>query len=153
MRDYIDYTFQANQIILDTITNHAITDEKILRTMSHIILSAQSIISQIKQQPAQEETFVIRPTKELIAINRENKENLLILLEQMPQNTMIPFTGKDGRDLSNCLHDFMHHLFFHAAHHRGQISMLLSERVKLPSEINYIAFSAKHKQLKSKANA
>lgn len=153
MRDYIEYTCRANQIILDTITNHAITDEKILKTISHIVLSAQSVISQIKQEAGQEETFVIRPTKELIAINLENKKHLIALLEQMPHDTMIPFTGKDGRDLSNCLHDFMHHLFFHAAHHRGQISMLLSERVKLPAEINYIAFSAKYKQLKSDKNA
>jgi uncharacterized damage-inducible protein DinB len=147
MNHCILYTFNANKIILDTITNHTITDEKVLKVMSHIVLSAQNIINHIdKQKSNSENTFKITSTRELIRINEENRQNLERLEMTRPINELVTYITPDGHDLSNTLGDIFQHLFFHAAHHRGQISMLLSERIKLPLEVNYIAYTSKHRQ-------
>lgn len=147
MTSYINYTHQANQILLDVIQNHGVTDEKILKILSHIILTAQSTIALIKQTPIEQETFVIKPTKELIQINTNNQMALIQLFKDVPADTFITLMTKENRDLTNYFHDILQHLFFHAAHHRGQISMLLSDRVKLPLEINYIAYKSHEKQI------
>ncbi len=147
VKSYINYTHQANQILFDVIQNHGVTDEKIRKILSHIILSAQSMIALIKQAPIEQETFVIKPTKELTQINTDNQTTLLQLFKNVPADTFITVITKDNRNLSNYFHDILQHLFFHAAHHRGQISMLLSDRIKLPLEINYLAYKSHEKQI------
>jgi uncharacterized damage-inducible protein DinB len=143
MKSYIHYTFDSNQTILDVITNHTVTDEKILKIMSHIILSAQNVLANIDGKPMDADTFKITPTNELRLANEQNKATMLRLIDEREHHEIIPYIHSSGHDFTNCLSDIIHHLFFHASHHRGQISMLLSERVKLPLEINYIAYAAK----------
>ncbi len=143
MKSYIHYTFDSNQTILDIITNHGVTDEKILKIASHIILAAQNVLAVIENKPSIEDTFRITPTNELRLVNTQNKTTMLRIIDEREHHEIIPYTHSSGHDFTNCLSDIVHHLFFHAAHHRGQISMLLSERVKLPLEINYIAYAAK----------
>lgn len=146
MKAYIHYTFDANQIILDTITNHGITDEKVIKILSHTILNTRNFINKLAlKEVSEEDTFRITPTNELVRINQQNKEALLNIIAERDLHEMIPYFTPQGHDFSNCLHDMIHHFLFHAAHHRGQISMLLSDKVKLPLEINYIAYAGKYR--------
>lgn len=47
-------------------------------------------------------------------------------------------------DIADKVEDLILHVLFHSEHHRSQIAMLISERIKLPPSSNFIIFAREH---------
>jgi uncharacterized damage-inducible protein DinB len=149
MKEYLlrifNYSHWANETLLDLIAKNKISDEYIIKMMSHV-MDVQAIrFPMVSGKKTPNITmWDIHSVEKLKDLNDETMEAaVLFLTKARPRIFLEKVAGKtiDGTDFLISKGDMLIHLANHAAHHRGQIVLRMRELGVTPPNIGYLQYN------------
>ena len=134
----------ANRKVLKSLSDQNINDDRILKLLSHIVLSEQIWMLRLKGEYYQNKDFW-----EILSLSgcekTSNENNIeytgyLNSLNEIEFSNTITYTNSKGVEHTNTIEDTLTHIAFHSAYHRGQIAREVRSLNKEPVLTDYIAF-------------
>ncbi|GAA4470191.1 hypothetical protein GCM10023093_31010 [Nemorincola caseinilytica] len=142
------YELHCNAALIEAIEQNNVSDEKVMRLMSHIGIAQQVWLMRILAEPATGpvdiwEIVPVTVLRERLAANMQRMTKAIDMLSE-PGSTTIAYTNIVGTPYTNELQDILHHILNHGTYHRGQIATRLRELgLKLPGT-DYILYIREH---------
>ena len=158
-----DYQYWANEVLLsslDHLQNEVIGSDQGLffgsvhHTVDHMLLVSQSWLARLRgEQLAVNYKVINNPDwRELkLALRRETRK-LQTWLEAQPLeffDSRIEFIAGDGKSRAIWVRDALTHLFTHYAHHRGQISAVVTRLGAPCPEMDFVYYRREMERLLS----
>ncbi len=153
MKKYFESLFThehwANLCILEVLVSSASIPPKVLEIFSHEIAIQRIWLDRINNTNSEvrlNEVFELNIMLELLEINYNE---MLAVIDKQDYNQLIAYKIPPGEfDYIITVHEILTHLSLHAAHHRGQVTMLLSqEKLKVPEVDFIIELNTQQKQI------
>ncbi len=137
------YDFWANSKIINTLSEHEVSDEKILHWMNHLVNTeqiwwdrSQNRIPRVTPHDLHELEVAERM---LVQVNRD----IITWLEYAREEVfdeLISYRNTKGSSFENTLLDIFTHIVNHSTHHRAQIAARLRELGIAPPQTDYIFY-------------
>ncbi len=155
MKEYLSklakYNSWANERLTLSLRDQNISDESVLKLLSHIVLSEQIWMIRLKSGDYSGMNFW--KTLRLAECNRQWQENakafsdfLNAKLEAEFEN-LITYKNSKGIEFSNTIEDVLTHVFMHSSYHRAQIAREVRKLGKTPAYTDYIQFIRESKKI------
>lgn len=140
-RDTFEYTFHFNDKVLDLmIESGEMFPEKSLQLINHTLNAHQIWNARIEQKTHEVQVWDIRPWNILKAINKENSENTLKILDDSDLNKRIVYKTSKGEQFENTTQEILFHIVNHSTYHRGQIASDCKQHGIIPLVTDYIFY-------------
>jgi uncharacterized damage-inducible protein DinB len=148
LKDYYLHLFEyndwANNLILKTLSEDKVFNQKAFSLFSHITISQILWLNRIKKEKYEFKDFWQRLT--LDELNKFNKKSFrdwkffIKTLNEKELQTAVSYINSRGNSYENTLAQIMTHVINHATYHRAQIASLLRAENINPPLTDYIAF-------------
>lgn len=86
------------------------------------------------------ETDALEVCREWITADTAAFEEVVSSLTAADLSETVRYTTTQGTPYSTSIQDILSHVFNHATHHRGQITLLVREAGQVPQALDYIAY-------------
>jgi len=137
------YDYWANSLILDTLIEHEVTNEKSTFLISHLVNAEQiwwdRIQNRIPRVTVQDVHELAVSQRMLTQVNRD----ILTWLEYARDNMLeehVSYRNSKGHTFENAIQDILTHVINHSTHHRAQIALKLREMDIDPPGTDYIFY-------------
>lgn len=131
----------ANNKLVSSLKNQNITDENVLRLLSHLIISEQVWLQRLAGTESKgKNIWQVLTLSECETIMFENQKKFKVLIDQTDLSGNIIYKNSKGIEYTNSTSDILIHVLFHATYHRGQIAKEVRMLNKVPVLTDYIAF-------------
>ena len=148
MKEYLSkiakYNSWANELTTLSLRDQNITDDSVLKLLSHIVLSEQIWMIRLKSGDYSGMNFW--KTLRLAECNRLWQENAkaysdFINSKLEPEfENLFSYKNSKGIEYSNSIEDVLTHVFIHSSYHRAQIAKEVRRLGKEPAYTDYIQF-------------
>ena len=142
-----EYNDWANNAVITTIKNMNCEDEKILKTMNHIIAAQDLWLERINNLDNHMiELWEVLSANELVILSKISSSNWLKFIKKLRKdkfNDPCEYVNIKGKEFVNIYSDIMQHVINHSSYHRGQINSLLRSLGHEPVIIDYIHYKRK----------
>lgn len=140
------YNGWANQIVIDTLMQANITDEYIVKIMSHIINAQFTWLGRIINYPHNYSIWGILSIEQIQKSSQENNGLWLDYLakttpEELTRNAS--YSNSSGEYFETAIIDIMAHVINHSTYHRAQIAKALRDLGIAPPNTDYITYCRK----------
>jgi uncharacterized damage-inducible protein DinB len=141
----LQYEKWANRLIIDTIGRVKEPDSRWLDLMSHILnvqmVWYSRITKDIYPPPVWEVVTGIEEIKKKYSSNNIILDSFISELRDEDLNISIPYKTTEGVEHQNTLREILTHLFNHSTYHRGQIVILMKEKIPTLPATDFILFA------------
>jgi uncharacterized damage-inducible protein DinB len=136
------YNAWCNKKVMECLRKQAVSDEKILTLMSHILAAQFLWLYRIKGlPPAPYKLWHQYTIKELSAMEEETSREWLDFVQKTDSfNRELSYKNYVGDSYTNNVEHIMMHLVNHCSYHRGQIAMLLRQKGYEPVNTDFITY-------------
>jgi uncharacterized damage-inducible protein DinB len=156
-----DYQHWANEVMfasLDYLQTDVIDSDQglffnsIHHTVDHLLLVSQTWLARLQGESvaANYKVINIPDWRELkLALRRETRK-LQSWLEAQPQeffDSQFSYTASDGKTQTIWVRDALTHLFTHYAHHRGQVSAVITRSGAPSPEMDFVYYRREMERL------
>jgi uncharacterized damage-inducible protein DinB len=132
--------YYNNKIIAVLNENPGIVSEHCIKLMSHIVNVHSIWNNKIRPAKIQYERWQIHPIHEFHAINKNNYENTLLILNSFDLDQPIDYTLSTGQAFKHPVRDLLFHALNHSTYHRGQIATEFRRMGLEPTLTDFIMF-------------
>lgn len=148
MRDYLMkvsiYNSWANDSLIQSLRSQNITDEPVLKLLSHIILSENFWMARLKAEDTSNKNFwKLLNISECYRTAHENSKAYSDFIKEKSDNDFersIIYKNTKGVEYNNTIEDILTHVFIHSAYHRGQAAKEVRRMDKEPVYTDYIHY-------------
>ncbi|HEU4551702.1 MAG TPA: DinB family protein [Chitinophaga sp.] len=140
-KELFEYNHHFNQKLIAIATENAESvSEKYVALQSHILNSHQ--VWNCKFQPGRQpySPWDIHPLRDLSAIDKNNFEASMLILDTFELNQNIQYTTTRGQAFNNSVRDILFQVINHSTYHRGQIATLFRQCGIEPVLTDYIFY-------------
>lgn len=137
------YTDWANFTILDTLEQNQISDEYIIKVMSHIVNAQFVWLDRISKQQHNFQVWgVLSYAQMRTALHENHKLWLAYLNEARPEDLLatISYTNQSGNPYENVASDIITQVINHSTYHRAQIAKALRELGFTPPNTDFMMY-------------
>lgn len=139
-----EYNDWANTLVLNSILDTRITDQKIFSLFSHIIISQVLWLNRIKSEPYEFKDFwqLLTPDQmsRLCSRNTNDWKSYIKTRQEKDLQNVISYVNSKGNPYKNTLAQIITHVINHSTYHRAQIAARLRAQDIDPPLTDYIAF-------------
>lgn len=126
--EIFEYTKASNSTCIQLLEKHGeLVPLNTLKFFSHIFNAHHVWNARIIGEKQEMGIWDIHPLENLEALNTENYEKSLSIIENFDLEQVIAYTNSHGVDLENKVKEILFHLVNHATYHRGQLMAELRE--------------------------
>ncbi|MCL5030162.1 MAG: damage-inducible protein DinB [Bacteroidetes bacterium] len=138
------YNTWANDLLIHNLRSQEITDESVLKFLSHIVLSESIWMMRLKGEDYSNKNFwKVLSITECNRLSQENSKKYSDYLKEKSDNDLerlITYKNSKGIEYSNSIEDILTHIYGHSGYHRGQIAKEVRKLDKEPAYTDYIEF-------------
>ncbi len=138
------YNSWANELLIQSLRSQGITDEPVLKLLSHVVLSESIWMMRLKAEDYSNKNFwKILSITECNRLSQENSKKYSDYMKEKSENELerlIIYNNSKGIEFSNSIEDILTHIFYHSGYHRGQIAKEVRQLDKEPINTDYINF-------------
>jgi len=141
--ELLEYEFWANDEVIRSILTLDNPPEKILSLMSHIVNAQILWLSRIQNITTNQKGWQLYDKQELVNISKDIAGKLNEYLNMMSEDELerlVSYTNTKGESFQSNVRDILTHLTHHSSYHRGQVILLLKEKVTVLPYVDYIHF-------------
>lgn len=156
-----DYQHWANEVMFTSLdyfqpevigSDQGLFFNSIHHTVDHLLLVSQSWLARLQGEPLSVNYKVINNPdwRELKMAMRRETRKLQGWLEAQPLeffDSQIEFTGSEGKRYVMWTRDALTHLFTHYAHHRGQVSAVITRLGAPCPEMDFVYYRREMERL------
>jgi uncharacterized damage-inducible protein DinB len=122
-KELFQYNYHINQKLIEIfLANQDNISEKSAKLFNHIINAHQIWNCRILQNLKTYGTWEIHSPLEYKAIDKENYNNSLHIIDNYDLSNIIQYTTSKGEVFNNCIRDILFHVINHSTYHRAQIA-------------------------------
>jgi uncharacterized damage-inducible protein DinB len=132
-----------NKLIGLFITNAGSIPDKAHLLLCHILNTHRVWNNRIERDSTDPGIWETHPIEKLQAMEQENFNRSLAILEKCDMEQTIHYTNSSGNHWDNTIQDILFHMVNHSTHHRAQISSVLKEAGIEPLITDYIFYKRK----------
>lgn len=146
-KELFDYSHHFNQQFIQLfLANPEKSSEKALKLMSHIINAHSVWNARIEHKTSPFGVWEMHDTDKLLAIENENYQCTIQILENKDLSKMIAYTTSNGQPFNSIVKDILFHIINHSTYHRAQISSEWRQNGVAPIMSDYIFYNRTSKQ-------
>ena len=138
------YNTWANDLLIHNLRSQEITDESVLKLLSHIVLSESIWMMRLKSEDYSNKNFwKVLSTTECNRLSQENSKKYSDYLKEKLDNDLerlVTYKNSKGIEYSNSIEDILTYIYSHSGYHRGQIAKEVRKLDKEPAYTDYIEF-------------
>ena len=138
------YNTWANDLLIHNLRSQEITDESVLKLLSHIVLSESIWMMRLKSEDYSNKNFwKVLSITECNRLSQENSKKYSDYLKEKLDNDLerlVTYKNSKGIEYSNSIEDILTHIYSHSGYHRGQIAKEVRKLDKEPAYTDYIEF-------------
>lgn len=138
------YNTWANDLLIHNLRSQEITDESVLKLLSHIVLSESIWMMRLKGEDYSNKNFwKVLSITECNRLSQENSKKYSDYLKDKLDNDLerqVTYKNSKGIEYSNSIEDILTHIYSHSGYHRGQIAKEVRKLDKEPAYTDYIEF-------------
>ena len=135
----IQYDAWANDLVLQSIKEKSIQNQKIELLFSHLLTAQKIWLDRCINEHKDFELWSIKQDlADFLNQNTVGWLNYLGILEDASFQNFISYQNTKGQELNTLLKDILIHLVNHGTYHRGQIIQLLKEERTTVPQTDYI---------------
>jgi len=146
MKDFFlkwySYNAWANRRVIGSLERQAVTDEKIISVMGHLVSANFIWLNRIKDLPKSKYelwgTYDV-PTLKMM-IGEADEQWMSFIRENENFDRILKYKNYVGDYFENNVQQIMIHLVNHGSYHRGQVAMLLRQKGYEPINTDYITY-------------
>lgn len=140
-KELFHYSFISNQKIIDRFHHDAILENSNAhRLLAHLLAAHHIWNNRILEKTPQFEVWPIISVINCAAINHDNVETSLKILEEVDITQMISYQNSKGQEFRNSVQDILFHVINHSTYHRGQIAKEFRNMGVEPENTDYIFY-------------
>jgi len=133
------YDAWANDLVLQSIKEKSIQNQKIELLFSHLLTAQKIWLDRCINEHKDFELWTIKQDlADFLNQNTVGWLNYLGILEDASFQNFISYQNTKGQEFNTLLKDILIHLVNHGTYHRGQIIQLLKEERTTVPQTNYI---------------
>lgn len=139
---WYSYNAWANRAIIANLEKQAVSDEKILTVMGHLVSANFIWLNRIKGLPKSEYKlwggYTLPQLKDMV----EEADRLWMEYIEVTDDfsQVLKYNNYVGNYFENKVEQIMIHLVNHGSYHRGQVAMLLRQKGFEPVNTDYITY-------------
>ena len=136
-----EYNCWANSKLISGLKEQNAADEKVLRLLSHILLSEQIWMLRLEGGEYSNKNFwKVLTLDECEYVLDENRKKFKGFVGKKNSADLITYENSKGIKYTNSVYDVLTHVVFHSSYHRGQIAREVRMLKKEPVLSDYIAY-------------
>lgn len=139
-----NFNHWANHSVIAFLNRETITDPKILRIASHILLAQENWYKRVLGPQQDVPVWDVLPLEEIIArlsFSDQQWVEYVATISESEFSKNLSYTNLAGEPQISELQDILAHVSNHATYHRGQIVYLIRELGMTPPSTDYIKFA------------
>jgi len=148
MKDYMlklcIYNAWANDSLVQSLRDQNISDEPIIKLLSHVILSENFWMARLKTEDTSNKNFwKLLNISECYRMAHENSKAYSDFIKEKSDNDFersISYKNTKGVEYNNSIEDILTHVFIHSAYHRAQGAKEVRRLGKEPAYTDYIHY-------------
>lgn len=138
-----EYHKWANNTVIDFLINNNITEEIILKILSHSLISEKTWLQRIKSEKYENNFWKLLNLQECKTLAEENAElisNYINSLTDADMNNKFTYKNSKGVEYTNTITEALTHLSHHSSYHRGQVAREIRRLGYDPVNTDYIVY-------------
>lgn len=139
---WYSYNAWANRRVIGSLERQAVTDEKILSVMGHLVSANFIWLNRIKDLPKSK--YELWGTYDVPGLKRMVEESdemwMSFIRENENFDRVLKYKNYVGDYFENNVQQIMIHLVNHGSYHRGQVAMLLRQKGYEPINTDFITY-------------
>ncbi len=138
-----NYHNWANKKVIDGIKAAGITDDSIMKILSHILLGEKVWLQRLKSEKYDNKFWLPLSLDECSKLSIENSSMIsgyLNALQEEDLEKKVTYVNSKGNKYTNSVEQILTHLSHHSSYHRGQIAREMRRLGKEPVYTDYVAY-------------
>jgi uncharacterized damage-inducible protein DinB len=139
------YNAWANDSLIQSLRSQNISDEQIVKLLSHVILSESSWMLRLKSEDnINKNIWKVLNISECFRMSHENSKAYSDYIKEKSENDferLITYKNTKGIEYTSSIEDILTHVFFHSAYHRAQVAKEMHRLGKEPAYTDYIHYT------------
>ncbi len=144
MKNYFKRIFEhehwANLKVLETLISANEPPQRATEIFSHIIAAQRIWIDRINGNGSELKVWELFDTEIILELLEINYTDISKIIDNQDINKTIAYQNSKGQHFTNTIAETLTHLSLHAAHHRGQMVILLKNHVESLPATDYIFY-------------
>jgi len=138
------YNAWANDSVIQSLRDQDISDEQVIKLLSHIILSENLWMARLKTEDTSNKNFWKQLNlPECYRMTHENSKAYSDYIKEKSDidfERSVTYKNTKGVEYTNSIEDILTHIFFHSAYHRAQVAKEMRKLDKEPVYTDYIHY-------------
>ena len=137
------YHAWANQKVIEGIISSGITEGKILKLLSHLLLAEKTWLQRLKLEKYDNKFWTDLSLEECNTLAENNEKQINAYLNSLSESDFeakVKYTNSKGIEYTNTVIEVLTHLSHHSSYHRGQIAGEMRKLGEEPVYTDYIAY-------------
>lgn len=138
-----NYHNWANKKVINGIKEAGISDDGIMKILSHILLSEKTWLQRLKSEKYDNKFWLPLTLDECTKLSLENSSHISAYLNSLSEEYLekkVTYINSKGIKYTDTVEQILTHLSHHSAYHRGQIAKEIRRLGKEPVYTDYIAY-------------
>ena len=137
------YHAWANQKVIEGIISSRITEGKILKLLSHLLLAEKTWLQRLKSEKYDNKFWADLTLEECNKLTDNNEKQINAYLHSLSESDFeakVKYTNSKGVEYTNTIAEVLTHLSHHSSYHRGQIAGEMRKLGEGPAYTDYIVY-------------
>lgn len=138
------YNAWANDSLIQSLRDQDISDEPVIKLLSHIILSENFWMARLKTEDTSNKNFWKQLNlSECYRMAHENSKAYSDFIKEKSDidfERSVTYKNTKGVEYTNSIEDILTHIFLHSAYHRAQAAKEVRRLDKVPVYTDYIHY-------------
>lgn len=146
LEQLLQYDHWANDLIIEALIAHKITDEKLIYWMSHLMNTEKVWLERMMETEGDSAPHTVHALSDIPGLLENAHEELMDWLKEQSEESLhqtVHYTNSKGKPFENKMKDIFAHIINHSTHHRAQIAAAMRNMDIAPPATDYIFYMRK----------